>query len=34
VLWLADPEGGVSVPDWQDGGDWFAAGVPEIRRML
>jgi DNA-binding transcriptional ArsR family regulator len=34
VLWLGDPEGGVSVPDWQDAADWFAAEVPEIRRML
>jgi DNA-binding transcriptional ArsR family regulator len=34
VLWLADPEEGVSVPDWQDAADWFAPSVPEIRRML
>jgi len=34
VLWLGDPEEGASVPDWQDAADWFAGGVPEIRRML
>ncbi|HEX5347874.1 MAG TPA: hypothetical protein VFW64_12370 [Pseudonocardiaceae bacterium] len=34
VLWLGDPEEGVSVPDWQDAADWFAGGVSEIRRML
>jgi DNA-binding transcriptional ArsR family regulator len=34
VLWLGDPEEGTSVPDWQDSADWFAGGVPEIRRML
>ena len=34
VLWLADPEQGESVPDWQDAADWFAGTIPEIRRML
>jgi hypothetical protein len=34
VLWLADPEEGVSVPDWQDSADWFAASLDEIRVML
>jgi hypothetical protein len=34
VLWLADPENGASVPDWQDSADYFAGTIPEIRRML
>ena len=34
VLWIADPEGGESVPDWQEGAHWFAGTLPEIRRML
>ncbi len=37
VLWLADPQRGESVPDWQDLADpsfWFAGTIPEIRRML
>lgn len=34
VLWLADPEQGESVPDWQEAADWFAGTIPEIRRML
>jgi len=34
ALWLADPEDGESVPDWQDHVDWFAGNIDEIRAML
>ncbi len=34
VLWLADPEDGESLPDWQDNVDWFAGNIDEIRAML
>lgn len=34
VLWLADPEDGESLPDWQDNVDWFAGNIDEIRAQL
>lgn len=34
MLFLADPEGGESCPDWVEGAHCFAGTIPRIRRML
>ena len=34
VSWVADPQGGQSLPEWVDGVDWYAKDMGEIRVML
>jgi integrase len=34
VSWVADPQGGQSLPEWVDNVDWYARDMDEIRVML